>query len=56
MLILPPPALEAIGKTSLERKETSTWGQLEVYAQRKCDSAKSEAGDRAKEGQTRLSW
>lgn len=33
-------------------EETRTWGKLKVYAQRKCDSAKPEAGDRAKGGQT----
>ena len=57
-MLIPPPThtLEAISKTCLERKETRTWGQLKVYAQRKRDSAKPEAGDRAKGGQTHSSW
>lgn len=40
----------------MERKETRTWGQLKAYAQRKHDSAKPEAWDRAKEEQTHSSW
>lgn len=52
----PSSFLETISKTCLETKETKTWRQLKAYAQRKRDSAKPEAEDRAKEGQTHLPW